>query len=317
MLDDAIEHTFLEMLNAIDSVAVPEAVADLNLYSDGLVDWLSGAFGSHIITTGRWPLRHVSFICHRVAAFLDSQLQVHGDNNGPATLAAHATNLQRASRLVAVLFGRLHSPSFKTDQEVQLLEALGKVVAILGDGCIAHTILESLLVKGSAEQGARVVRMLASLNIAVEMQSFDMLGLDRENARPLLEALAELNEGADRLAAWLVGKPHLVTEGGWPMRNVLVICNKISAAKFSDKAVRSQLADHVLACVHSTFLRETERADATEALARLQAGGANFAAVKFLGTGDHEQRIRVLEVLAQLKVHIDTQSLDQLAQHLM
>jgi hypothetical protein len=157
MLDDAIERTFLEMLNAIDSVAVAEAVADLNLYSDALVDWLSGAYGSHLITTGHWPLRHVSFICDRVAAFLaDSQLQ-HGDKNDPATLAAHATNLQRASRLVSVIFGRLYSPSFKPGEEVQVREALGKVVPIFGDGCNAQTILESLLVRGSAEQGPTVI----------------------------------------------------------------------------------------------------------------------------------------------------------------
>ena len=98
MLDDAIERTFLEMLNAIDSVAVAEAVADLNLYSDGLVDWLSGdSFGSHLITTGRWPLRHVSSICDRVAAlFVVSQPLVHGDKKCPATPAAHGKNSQRA-----------------------------------------------------------------------------------------------------------------------------------------------------------------------------------------------------------------------------
>jgi hypothetical protein len=215
-----------------------------------------------------------------------------------------------------VLFGRLHSPSFKADEEVQLRKSLGKVVPILGDGWNAHPILQSLLVKGSVEQGVRVVRMLASLNIAVEIESFDMLGLDRENALPLLEALAERNEGADRLAAWLVGKPHLVTEGGWPMRSVFFICNRIPAAKFGDRALLSQLADLVLAGVHSTSFRERDRADAMEALARLQAGGANFAAVRFLDTGDPEQRIRVLDVLSELNVDIGRHSPDQLAQHL-
>jgi hypothetical protein len=318
MLDDAIERTFLEMLNAIDSVAVPEAVADLNLDSEGLVDWLSGdSFGSHLMTSGHWPLRNVSFICDRVAAFLvDSQLQ-HGDINDPVMLAAHATNLQRASRLVAVLFGGLHSPSFKTDEEVQLREALGKVVPILGDGWNAHTILKSLLVKGSAEQGARVVRMLASLNIAVEIESFDVLGLDRENVLPLLEALEELNEGADRLAAWLVGKPHLVSVGAWLMRDVFLICNQTPVAKFVDNAFLSKLADHVMACVQSNSFGETDRADAMTALARLCAGGANLAAVKFLGTGDPEQRIRTLEVFAEVKVDIGRQFLDQLSRYLL
>jgi Leucine-rich repeat (LRR) protein len=316
ILDDAIERTFLEMLNDIDSVALAEAVADLSLYSDGLVDWLLGAYGSHIITTGHWPLRHVSFICDRVAAFLvDSQLQ-HGGINDPVMLAAHATNLQRASRLVTVLFGRLHSPSFKTSQYLQLQEALGKVVPIIGDGWNAHTILESSRF-GSAEQGARVVRMLASLNIAVEIESFDILGLDREDALPLLEALEEFKEGADRLAAWLVGKPHLESEGAWPMRNVLFICNRIPVAKNGDKALLSQLADHVMARVHSKSFGETDRADAMTALARLCAGGAIFAAVKFLGTGDPEQRIRALEVLAELKVDIRRQSLDQLSRYLL
>ena len=60
------------------------------------------------------------------------------------------------------------------------------------------------------EYRVRVVQMLASLKIAVDMESFDMLGLDREDALPLLEALVELNEGADKLAAWLVGEPLLV-----------------------------------------------------------------------------------------------------------
>jgi hypothetical protein len=328
MLDDVIERTFLEMLIAIDSVAVSEAVADLNLYSDGLVDWLSGdLFGSHLVTTGRWPLRHMYFICDRVVEILVySQLQ-HVDKNDPATLASHATNLQRASRLVLVLFGRLHSPSFEPDEEVQLRKALGKVVPILGDGCIAHTILELLMVKGSAEQGsaeqgARVLRMLASLNIAVENESFDILGLDRENALPLLEALEELNEGPDRLAAWFAGKPHLVSDHtlcqrAWPMRNVLFIFNRIPVAKFGDKALLSQLAYHLMARVHSNSFEETDRADAMTALARLCAGGANFAAVKFLGTGDPEQRIRTLEILAEVKVDIGRQSLDQLSLYLL
>jgi hypothetical protein len=158
--------------------------------------------------------------------------------------------------------------------------------------------------------------MLASLNIAVEIESFDMLGLDCEHALPLLEALAEHNEGADRLAAWLVGKPHLLAEGGWPMKNVLSICSRIPVA-IGDRAVRSQLADHVLARVHSTSFQKTEREAAMKALARLRAGGAKIDAVKFLDTEDPEQRIRVLDVLAELKVDMDRQSLDQLSQHLL
>jgi hypothetical protein len=266
MLDDAIERTFLEMLNdAIASVDVAEAVADLKLYSDGLVDWLLGASGSHVIA-GHWPLRHVSLICDRVAASLrDSQLQ-HGDETDSALLASHDAHLQRASRLVSALFGRLHGDSFKPEEEVQLREALVKVVPILGDGWNAHAILESLLVKGSAEQDARVVRMLASLNIAVEIESFDMLGLDRENALPLLEALAELNERADRLAAWLVGKPHLKE---WPMRIILFICNRIPVAKFGGRALLSQLADRMLSELRSRPFEPDEEVQLREALVKV------------------------------------------------
>ena len=64
----------------------------------------------------------------------------------------------------------------------------GVVLTDLGDGWNAHTILESLLVKHfEFEQGVRVVRIpkkkktLASLNIAVENEFFDMLCLDRES----------------------------------------------------------------------------------------------------------------------------------------
>ena len=73
--------------------------------------------------------------------------------------------------------------------------------------------------------------------MAVENESFDMLGLDRENALPLLEALAERNEGADRLAAWLVGKPHPVTVGAWLMRDVLFICNRTPVAQVCRQSI--------------------------------------------------------------------------------
>jgi Leucine-rich repeat (LRR) protein len=171
MLDDAIERAFLEMLNAIDSVDVAEAVADLNLYSDGLVDWLLGGPGSHLMTTGHWPLRHVSFICDRVVEMLQ-----HGDKSDTAMLASHATNLQRASRLVCVLFCRLHSPYFKPGEEVQLREAFGKVVPILGDGWNAHPVLE-LLRTGDVVQRLRVLEACAEADLFLARENINSLAL--------------------------------------------------------------------------------------------------------------------------------------------
>ena len=64
------------------------------------------------------------------------------------------------------------------------------------------------------------------------------------------------------------------------MRNVVAICNKMASAKFSDRALRSQLAEHVLARLHTgahTRMRAGAEAHArVRARARAWARGARM-----------------------------------------
>ena len=40
------------------------ALSDLQIFSKGLVDWLQR--GQCLIALGRWPIRHVRFICEKI-----------------------------------------------------------------------------------------------------------------------------------------------------------------------------------------------------------------------------------------------------------
>ncbi len=79
-----------------ESVSVANALSDLKICSEGLVDWLE--LGPSPIVQGRWPISHVHFLCENVAALNDSQ---------------------RASRLVNSLLHWLHSSSFQTSERGQ------------------------------------------------------------------------------------------------------------------------------------------------------------------------------------------------------
>jgi hypothetical protein len=84
-----------------ESISVANALSDLKIYSEGLVDWLE--LGPSPIAQGRWPIRHVHFLCENVAA---------------------SKNDQMASRLVNSLLHRLHSSSFQMSEREHLLACL-------------------------------------------------------------------------------------------------------------------------------------------------------------------------------------------------
>jgi hypothetical protein len=132
VLNDADERVLLEMLCQMDKLAVAEAIADLELFSDGLVDWLLGDFGSRLIAAGKWPLRHLSLLCDRIAAFIGdckgapgelaeggnslassgrSLPLVEGRETGSTTIIPQENMLSRASKLTSALLGRMLSDS--------------------------------------------------------------------------------------------------------------------------------------------------------------------------------------------------------------
>ncbi|MFN9905313.1 MAG: hypothetical protein ACK56F_04195, partial [bacterium] len=131
------------------SVSAANALSDLKVYSAGLVDWLEG--GASPIAQGRWPIRHVHFLCENVAASNDSQ---------------------RASRLVNSLLHRLHSSSFQMSEQALLLRSLRAVHALVAaDG---WSQLLPLLESGDAEQRTRVLE--AAVDIKVRFEGEDATG---------------------------------------------------------------------------------------------------------------------------------------------
>jgi len=131
----------------------------------------------------------------------------------------------------------------------------------------------------------------------------------------LLEIMAELNMVSDSLVDWFLSKPHLVTEGVWPMRNVVCICNFLRASRSHARA--TQLAGNVLMCLHSTSFQSVEQKDTVAVLVSLQAFLTHLPVVQFLEAGDVDQRMRVLVAAAEASLAFDTPSLVTLAQGLL
>jgi hypothetical protein len=125
------------------SVAVANALADLKIYSAGLVDWLDREPSP--IAQGRWPIRHVHFLCENVAALNDSQ---------------------RASRLVNSLLHRLHSSSFQTSERALLFMGLFAVHALVAADGWSQVL--PFLESGDAEQRARVLAAAVEINVRFE-----------------------------------------------------------------------------------------------------------------------------------------------------
>jgi hypothetical protein len=130
------------------NMAVANALSDLRLFSEALVDWLEGE--PSLIAEGRepsliargWPIRHVRFLCENVATMNDSK---------------------RALRFVDSLLRRLHSSAFQMADRELLLWGLRAVHALVpADG--GRKVLPFLR-SGDAEQRARVLEAAVELKI--------------------------------------------------------------------------------------------------------------------------------------------------------
>jgi hypothetical protein len=127
-----------------ESISIAGALADLKIYSAGLVDWLELG-PSPKIAQGRWPIRHVHFLCENVAASKSSQM---------------------ASRLVNSLLLRLHSSSFQISDQTLLLRGLCAVHALVAADGWSQVL--PFLESGDAEQRTRVLEAAVDINVRFE-----------------------------------------------------------------------------------------------------------------------------------------------------
>jgi len=280
VLSTVNEDVLLQKLEHTDNLEVAEAIADLRLFSDGIVDWLLSDVRSLLISDGKWPICHVLLICEKTA------------------VAAGASFHERASKLAKLLIGRVHSPNFKRLEHETLFQALTKLVDAQGLRKFAfHSALHTVMQTGKVDQRIRVLRVLNKAKIPFELHSFDNMGLEQRNEPMLLEVLAELNLVSDSLVEWFLSKPPLVTEVGWPMRNVVCICNILHASRSHQRA--TQLAENVLIYLHSTSFQPAEQEESVKALVTLEALLTHLPVSQFLETEDADQRMQVFAAAAE------------------
>ena len=128
-----------------------EALADLKVYSEGLMDWV---LGKSFIEKGQWPLRHVLLLCKKAVAFPDNC---------------------RATRLCRQLLGRVHAASIQAFQNEQddLLKGLSIIFAIIGRN--GPSAVLHFLQYGQARQHARMLCIAADFNIQFERPAVEDL----------------------------------------------------------------------------------------------------------------------------------------------
>ena len=124
-----------------ENMAVANALSDLRLFSEALVDWLEGE--PSLIAEGTWPIRHVQFLCERVAV---------------------SNDFERASRLADSLLHRLHSSSFIQSDRLLLLKGLDFLQGLLSEDALSRRMFRFLEV-GDAEQRARVLEAAVELKM--------------------------------------------------------------------------------------------------------------------------------------------------------
>ena len=91
-------------------LAVADAIADLQLYSCGLADWVLSGLQSNLLTEGRWPIRHVATM---------SKMAVINNSSIP--------DQHWLLRLAESLVGRLHSCAFNPLEREEIMEACFRV----------------------------------------------------------------------------------------------------------------------------------------------------------------------------------------------
>jgi len=253
---------------------------------------------SSLISDGKWPIDHVLLICEKTAVTLEEDESFY----------------KKALNLATLLVGRVHSSNFEISEHGALIQALTKLVDALVTprGCDLDWDFHTLVQTGNVDQRIRVLRVLDKAKIPFKLHYFDNLGLEQRNEPMLLEVMAELNLVSDSLVDWFLSKPLLVTKGGWPMRNVVCICNILRASGSYEQA--SQLVEMVLTRLHSSSFEQEEGAETIEALVTLQAVLTHLPVMQFLETGSADQRMRVLAAAAEAGLVFGTLSLGKLAQ---
>jgi hypothetical protein len=126
------------------NMAVANALSDLGLCSEALVDWLQDE--PSLIAEGRWPIRHVQFLCERVAV---------------------SNDFGRAVRLADSLLHRLHFKHFSSfiqSDRLLLLKGLDNLRGFMSEGALSRMMFPFLEV-GDAEQRARVLEAAVELKM--------------------------------------------------------------------------------------------------------------------------------------------------------
>ena len=134
----------LHALEMSDSQRIMDVVADLNAYSDGLMDWVLSK--SYSKSKGKWPMRHVlNVFCSRITT---------------------SNDLERAVILAKNLFGRVHAVSseiFKIEAS-HLFNGLKATCKIIETDTLP--LLLPFLKSGEVLQRVRVIEMAAKLETA-------------------------------------------------------------------------------------------------------------------------------------------------------
>jgi hypothetical protein len=144
---------------------IANALSDLQVFSEGLVDWVQREPCG--IAQGRWPIRHVQFMCEKVVAGEDSA---------------------RASNIAQSLLSHLHSPSFKQANWETSLTCLAMLHMNRGANVLSHVI--PFLETGELLQRMRVLQVCAKLNLGFEGQLLNdlarclLLGVESSNGNP-------------------------------------------------------------------------------------------------------------------------------------
>jgi len=119
-------------------LALLEALADVEAYSEGLVDWV---VGNSLIETGQWPLRHVLLLCKQT------------------------TDSVRVTHVCKQLLGRVHALSieeFHTEDD-KSLTGLKKMLAVIRP--TGPSVMLPFLEKGKAHPRTILLRVAVDLKI--------------------------------------------------------------------------------------------------------------------------------------------------------
>jgi serine/threonine protein kinase len=128
-----------------ESDTIANALSDLEVFSEGLVDWVQRE--PCVIAQGRWPIRHVQFMCEKIVAGEDSA---------------------RASSIAQSLLSHLHSPSFKDANWETSLTCLAMLHKNRGTNVLSRVI--PFLETGEVMQRMRVLKGCAKLKLGFEGQ---------------------------------------------------------------------------------------------------------------------------------------------------